>query len=214
MKNTILKAVTLLSLLLVYSFSVHAQTSTTAQQDNAYYTNAIEELDPADPNIEQTLQEMDKTYTEETGKSPFLLPAILDWNSCQKFDCPVYAVVNKSEQRLYLYVKGALQNTWTASTGDAQHETPIWEGHPDGRIYDAYSSAAHPGGDYKGLGNMPYAVFLHGGYAIHGTPQANWPKLGTKASHGCVRVHPDNAYIFNRLVRQYGVASVWVSIVQ
>lgn len=69
-----------------------------------------------------------------------------------------------------------------------------------------------PGGDYNGLGNMPYAVFVRGGYAIHGTVQANWSKLGTPASKGCIRLHPDNGLIFNRLVRALGVALAWVSV--
>lgn len=69
-----------------------------------------------------------------------------------------------------------------------------------------------PGGDYNGLGNMPYAVFIRGGYAIHGTIAANWSKLGTPASKGCIRLHPDNGFIFNRLVRASGVAQAWVSV--
>lgn len=28
---------------------------------------------------------------------------------------------------------------------------------------------------------------------IHGTREHNWPKLGSPASHGCIRVHPDEA---------------------
>lgn len=69
-----------------------------------------------------------------------------------------------------------------------------------------------PGGDYNGLGNMPYAVFVRGGYAIHGTTKGNWPKLGTPASKGCIRLHPDNGFIFNRLVRAVGVRAAWVSV--
>jgi lipoprotein-anchoring transpeptidase ErfK/SrfK len=59
---------------------------------------------------------------------------------------------------------------------------------------------------------MPYAVFIRGGYAIHGTGQSNWPNLGKTASHGCIRLHPDNAFIFNRFVRAVGVAQAWVSV--
>ncbi|AZZ38303.1 L,D-transpeptidase [Bdellovibrio sp. qaytius] len=157
---------------------------------------------------------MDREYVRQTGKLPYLMPSFLETSNCQRFDCQIYAEVRKSEQRLYLYKGGALINTWLVSTGKApKAETPLWEGHPNGRIYDAYSSTASPGGDYKGLGNMPYAVFLSGGYAVHGTPEGNWKYLGTKASHGCVRVHPDNAKIFNRLVRQYGVEATWVAVI-
>lgn len=177
-------------------------------------TNLIDELDPTAENIENVLKQMDLEYYLETGKWPFLLPTYFEAPSCQKFDCPVYVLVDKGEQSLSLYIHGSLVHTWSVSTGAPKSETPPWEGHPNGRIYDAYTSKKNPGGDYKGLGNMPYAVFLHGGYAIHGTTEANFKKLGTKASHGCVRVHPDHGKIFNRLVRQYGVAATWVSIVE
>jgi hypothetical protein len=51
-----------------------------------------------------------------------------------------------------------------------------------------------------------------GGFAIHGTGRGNWRKLGNKASHGCIRVHPDNALIFNRLVRENGIKNVWITV--
>ena len=38
---------------------------------------------------------------------------------------------------------------------------------------------------------MPNSVFFHGGYAIHGTGYIK--NLGRPASHGCVRLHPQNA---------------------
>ena len=59
---------------------------------------------------------------------------------------------------------------------------------------------------------MPYAVFLQGGYAIHGTTMGNFLKLGTKASHGCIRLHPDNAKVFNALVKTVGLQETWISI--
>lgn len=206
MKRQILKTIALvmlfLSVVLVFN------------EAQAQETNAIEELDPTAANIEEVLQEMDREYIRQTGQLPYLMPSFLE-RSCQRFDCQIYAEVRKSEQRMYLYKGGALIQTWLVSTGAApKNETPLWEGHPNGRIYDAYTSKANPGGDYKGLGNMPYAVFLSGGYAVHGTLESNFPLLGTKASHGCVRLHPDNAKIFNHFVRQYGVAATWVAVIK
>ncbi|HQX95541.1 MAG TPA: L,D-transpeptidase family protein, partial [Chitinophagaceae bacterium] len=49
-------------------------------------------------------------------------------------------------------------------------------------------------------------------YAIHGTTTGNFAKLGTRASHGCIRLHPDNAKIFNALVKTVGLNNTWVSI--
>lgn len=221
MKKHILKTLAVITAFLTVALIYgEAQAQEVVQQETELTTELteeqtaeVEELDPSAPNIEEILQEMDKEYIRATGQLPYLMPDFLE-RSCQRFDCPVYAEVRKSEQRMYLYVRGALAHTWLVSTGAPKSETPLWEGHPNGRIYDVYTSKANPGGDYKGLGNMPYAVFLHGGYAIHGTVESNFKKLGKKASHGCVRLHPDNGKIFNRLVRQYGIAGTWVSIIK
>jgi len=214
MKRQILKTIALvmlfLSVVLVFN---EAQAQELTATENFEETNMIEELDPAAENIEEVLQEMDREYIRQTGQLPYLMPSFFEI-SCQRYDCPIYIEVRKSEQRAYLYVSGSLTHTWLISTGAPKNETPLWEGHPNGRIYDAYTSTANPGGDYNGLGNMPYAVFLHKGYAIHGTPKSNWLKLGTKASHGCVRMHPDHGKIFNRFVRQYGVAATWVAVIK
>ncbi len=176
--------------------------------------NDIAELNPFDENIQQKLQDMDQQYYDQTGQNPFdSLMQVNIMSGCMRMDCKVFALIKKSEQKLYLYVDQQLISTWAVSTGDANHETPLLDVHPDGRIYDQYSSTKFPGGDFNGLGNMPYAVFLYNGFAIHGTPPGNWKNLGKKASHGCVRSHPDNALTFNLLVRQYGVNAVWVQII-
>ena len=49
---------------------------------------------------------------------------------------------------------------------------------------------------------MPNAVFFHQGIAVHGTEAVS--RLGTPASHGCVRLAPENAAAFFDLVETYG----------
>lgn len=49
---------------------------------------------------------------------------------------------------------------------------------------------------------MPHSIFFHGGYAIHGTNQVS--RLGRRASHGCVRLHPANAATLFAIVRRQG----------
>ncbi len=176
--------------------------------------SALDELDPNDPNIEAKLDALDQAYETETGMSAHLpTPNLRLWaGGCRRETCAVYAHVSKARQLLSLYVNGQLVGQFQTSTGAKGHGTPNFDQNPNGRIYDKYMSKAYPGGDYNGLGNMPYAVFIKGGFAIHGTGKSNWPKLGTAASHGCIRVHPDNAYRFNRLVREYGVANTWITV--
>ena len=49
---------------------------------------------------------------------------------------------------------------------------------------------------------MPYSVFFHGGYAMHGTYETR--RLGQAASHGCVRLLPVNAAALFSLLRKEG----------
>jgi hypothetical protein len=194
---------------LVVALPLQAQTATPSSE-----SNLMDELDPHDPNVEQTLEEYDRIYEAETGMPSHLFSLFAKpRETCFRQTCPVWAQVVKSTQVLYLYVNGVVTYTWKVSTG-ANNSTPDFDTHPNGRIYDKYTSTSFPDGDYKGLGNMPYAVFFYGGYAIHGTTQGNWKRLGTPASHGCVRLHPDNAQIFNRLVRQQGIYNVWITVQQ
>ncbi len=57
---------------------------------------------------------------------------------------------------------------------------------------------------------MPHSIFFTGGYAIHATPYVR--RLGTPASHGCVRLHPDNARELYALAKEYGRSSMRVVI--
>lgn len=132
--------------------------------------------------------------------------------SCREKDCLLFAEIIKSSQTLYLYIDGEIQDSFKVSTGKGKYETPELNLRPSGPVFIKYTSRKFPGGNYQGLGNMPYAVFLRGGYAIHGTTPGNFPKLGTKASHGCIRLHPDNAKIFNELVKVIGLENTWVSV--
>jgi len=132
--------------------------------------------------------------------------------TCREMECPVFIHVVKSRQRLYLYVNGALTDTFRASTGTRRHPTPNINMRPQGPTFVKYTSRKFPGGNYKGLGNMPYAIFIKGGYAIHGTTPGNFLKLGHRASHGCIRLHPDNARKLFELVNSYGLQNTWVKV--
>ncbi|MDO9180891.1 MAG: L,D-transpeptidase [Bacteriovorax sp.] len=176
--------------------------------------NFYDELDPRRPDIKKVMKELEEDYREKTGKTGILEEDPLEefLPSCYRNSCMIWADVDKSSQRVYLYIDGSLSYTWKTSTGRSGYTTPNMDRHPSGPVYDRYTSSKYPDGDYNGLGNMPYAVFVLGGYAIHGTTRGNFSKLGTPASHGCIRLHPDNGYIFNRLVRKYGLSKVWVTV--
>ncbi len=49
---------------------------------------------------------------------------------------------------------------------------------------------------------MPHSIFFRGGYAIHGTYAMG--SLGAPASHGCIRIAPENAALLYQIVRAEG----------
>lgn len=132
--------------------------------------------------------------------------------ACSLEGCLLFADVVKSRQMLYLYLEGVLKDSFPVSTGMKDYETKSFSVRPSGPLFMKYTSRKFPGGNYKGLGNMPYAVFVLGGYAIHGTTPGNFSKLGTVASHGCIRLHPDNARVFYELVKMIGLRNTWVRV--
>lgn len=132
---------------------------------------------------------------------------------CRGKDCILYVEIDKSRQLLFLSILGERKDTFKVSTGKGKkYDTPEMELNPQGPVLTRYTSKKFPGGNYQGLGNMPYAVFLANGYAIHGTTPGNFSKLGNPASHGCIRLHPDHAKIFNALVKTIGLRQTWVSV--
>lgn len=132
--------------------------------------------------------------------------------NCKQKQCRLWAYIIKSKQMLYLYLDGTLTDSFKVSTGDTKHETPNFDLRPSGPTFKKYTSRKFPGGNYQGLGNMPYVVFIKGGFGIHGTTTGNIPKLGRKASHGCVRLHPDNGKLFFELVNAIGLSETWITI--
>jgi hypothetical protein len=131
---------------------------------------------------------------------------------CQEIQCKLFIHVVKSRQKLFLYQDGALTDSFSVSTGHKNHPTPDINMRPNGPTFKKYTSSKYPQGDFKGLGNMPYVVFVKGGYAIHGTTPGNFLKLGHQASHGCVRLHPDHAKKVFGLVNNYGLQNTWVKV--
>jgi lipoprotein-anchoring transpeptidase ErfK/SrfK len=193
-----------------------------AEQQTESDSSLFDELNPFDPNIEENLKELDYQYYLDTGKVPFMPggqfllfengQTMQNASKCSRIKCNIWVRVDRSEQKAFIYVNGVSAYEWPVSTGVNGFLTPNFDTHPNGRIYDAYSSKKYPGGDYKGLGNMPYAIFISGGFAIHGTSVSNFPKLGKPASHGCIRLHSENAFILNRLVRKYGILNTWFTV--
>jgi lipoprotein-anchoring transpeptidase ErfK/SrfK len=117
----------------------------------------------------------------------------------------VVARVSVSEQKMKVFHEGRLLFVWPVSTAKPGKITPAGVYQPE------FLSKNHRSRRYNNA-PMPYAIFYDGHYAIHGTDQVK--RLGQPASHGCVRLHPDNARILFRMVRAEGMANTRVVIVQ
>lgn len=91
---------------------------------------------------------------------------------------------------------------WKVSTGKTGYATPTGSWKPTWLSRDHWSKTYDA--------PMPFAVFFHGGYAIHATDAVS--RLGQPASHGCVRLAPDNAALFFELVKTYGKANTKIVI--
>jgi L,D-transpeptidase catalytic domain len=105
----------------------------------------------------------------------------------------VSIVVDKTAQSLTVEVNGSTRYQWPVSTARWGYRTPNGNYRPQ-RLERQWYSRKY---DWS---PMPYSIFFAGGYAIHGSNEVS--RLGRPASHGCIRLHPQNAAVLFELVRQ------------
>ena len=111
-------------------------------------------------------------------------------------------VIDVSDQRMYVETPFDFYE-WDVSTGRKGFSTPRG-------IYQPYLlKPMHYSSKYENA-PMPNSIFFHGGYAIHATEAIN--NLGRPASHGCVRLHPQNARWLYQIVKEYGKENVFIIV--
>jgi hypothetical protein len=106
----------------------------------------------------------------------------------------VVVTVDKSAQQLSVTVDGAQRYQWPVSTARWGYRTPNGTYRPQ-RLERKWFSRKY---DWS---PMPYSIFFDGGYAIHGSYEIS--RLGHPASHGCIRLHPENAALLFALVKAH-----------
>lgn len=120
----------------------------------------------------------------------------------------IRATVSIGEQKMQVVIVNAAgveeTYTWDVSTGGRGYTTPT------GAFQPTWLSRNHRSRQYNNA-PMPFAVFFHEGYAVHATYEIN--RLGRPASHGCVRLAPENAQMFFDLVRTVGMEHTDIVIV-
>ncbi len=116
----------------------------------------------------------------------------------------VLITVDKSTQQMTVQVDGTTRWQWKVSTGRSGHDTP------SGTFHATSMDADHHSKQYDNA-PMPHSIFFTNlGHAIHGSFAVR--RLGTPASHGCVRVEPANATQLFALVGQQGMKNTTIVI--
>nr|WP_321456771.1 L,D-transpeptidase [uncultured Cohaesibacter sp.] len=113
--------------------------------------------------------------------------------------------VDISKQKMFVSVNGWKKHTWPISSAKDGFTTPEGLYRPT-RMYEEYRSK-----EYNNA-SMPYSIFFYRGFAIHGTSAVK--SLGKPASHGCIRLHPDNAKELFDLVEVNGKDNTRVFITE
>lgn len=116
----------------------------------------------------------------------------------------VVVIIDKSTQRMKVEVDGTLRWIWPVSTGQLAYDTP------SGRYTAFRMEADHFSKEWDDA-PMPSSIFFSPkGHAIHG--YLNTRRIGTPASHGCVRLEPANAARLYALVEQQGLPNTKVVV--
>src|SRR3954452_2944629 len=112
--------------------------------------------------------------------------------------------IDKNEQMMTVAVDGVERYHWPVSTGNPSHETP------NGSFRTFRMEEDHFSKEFDDA-PMPHSIFFTKiGHAIHGTDSEG--RLGTPASHGCVRLSRDNASTLYALVQREGVLNTTVTL--
>jgi hypothetical protein len=105
--------------------------------------------------------------------------------------------IDKSRQEMTVLQDNFLLYQWPVSTGAQGYDTPSGDFKPFRMERDHFSREWDDA-------PMPHSIFFTmQGHAIHGSNHVK--AIGTPASHGCVRLRPENATILFDLVKHEGM---------
>ncbi len=129
-------------------------------------------------------------------KRSLLAVALLGLTSMPALALKLNIVVDKISQHMHVSVDGVNTYDWLVSTGGPGHDTPTG-------TYNIFRLEKDHFSQEWDNAPMPNSMFFtQMGHAIHGS--SHIARLGTRASHGCVRLAPENAAILFDLVQKAG----------
>jgi lipoprotein-anchoring transpeptidase ErfK/SrfK len=114
----------------------------------------------------------------------------------------ILVVIDKPTQEMKVFVDNVERYAWKVSTGLRSYDTPpgAYTARSMNEIWYSKQWDDAP---------MPHAIFFtKRGHAIHGTEETH--KLGRPASHGCVRLAPENASTLFALVKEIGLENTGI----
>jgi len=116
----------------------------------------------------------------------------------------VIVSINKVSQKMTITVDGKREFVWPVSTGARGYDTPAGTYHPFRMEKDHFSKEWDDA-------PMPHSIFFTTkGHAIHGSYHVK--SLGRRASHGCVRLAPENAVQLFALVKKNGMKNTTIVV--
>lgn len=112
--------------------------------------------------------------------------------------------VSKISQHMTVEVDGKKIYDWLVSTGGDGYDTPSGTYHPFRMEKEHFSKEWDDA-------PMPYSMFFTPqGHALHGSYHIK--SLGQRASHGCVRIAPENAALLFALMQKAGYRNSTIHI--
>jgi hypothetical protein len=138
-------------------------------------------------------------------RSPVIaLMGLAFFAACSAAQAKVSIIVDKDAQQMTVAVDGVERYHWPVSSGLPSYETPNGSFRAFRMEEDHYSKEFDDA-------PMPHSIFFTKiGHAIHGTDSES--RLGSPASHGCVRLSRANASTLYALVQSEGVLNTTVTL--
>ncbi len=133
----------------------------------------------------------------------FAALSVLSFSSAQAIAAKIDIVVSKSTQKMTVRVDGEIEYVWPVSTGGTGYDTP------SGNFRAFRLEEDHKSTEWDDA-PMPHSIFFTPrGHAIHGSFSK---RIGQRASHGCVRLAPENAEQLFSMVEENGLGNTTVTV--
>lgn len=133
-----------------------------------------------------------------------VFPLVISLGGADRALADVAIKVDKAAQRMSVSVNGRERYLWKVSTGLPGYDTPNGSYTPFRLEEDHYSKEWDDA-------PMPHSVFFTSrGHAVHGSDAVQ--RLGSPASHGCVRLSRKNAATLFALVKDQGLSNAKIVV--